>query len=479
MTDGQPHATANPPDDATQRLPDAPLSGRERLGFAWIVPALAAVLAVALGWSYWQQRGAVVEVSFAQAHGLEAGSDVRFRGTSIGEVESVTLDGGGILARLRLRDDALHLARTGSGWWIPRPRVSLAGVEGLETLLGASYVTVRPGPEGAEPRRRFAGLDEAPVDVPWRDGLELTLESSRLGGLAAGAPVRFRQIDVGRIRSVELASDGGSVLVKATIAPEYAELVRSNTRFWNASGVSIEAGILRGLDFSLDSLEALLTGAVAFATPPDATGPVRDGARFALAERAEPEWSEWVAQLPVGTDALGANEPHPRRALLTWERERLIGTADEERTGWLVRLEEGWLGPRNLLEVPDRAIAGSARLVVDGARVELATDAAATPNLRTVPAPRDASGWSPHDVRAPLEPENCLVHGADVDGARAIDRTRLVSDEGAVWRFVDDGVLGPHWHGAPVTARRDGALIGIVVADEDGIHIAVDVPLPR
>jgi len=464
--------------DAPHALADAPLAERGGLGAAWIVPALALVLAIALGWSYWSQRGAVVEVRFAAAHGLEAGSDVRFAGTSIGAVESVRLEGDGIVARLRLRDDALHLAREGSQWWIPRPRVSLAGVDGLETLLGARYVTVRPGREGGAVVRRFDGLDDAPVDVPWEGGLELVLESARLGGLAPGGPVRFRQVDVGRITAVELASDGGSVLVRASVAPDYAELVRTNSVFWNASGISLEAGLLSGLDFSVDSLEALLTGAIAFATPPAAAAPASNGARFQLAERAKEEWTEWVSHLPVGAPRSDAVAPVPTLAVLTWERDRLIGTAKERRQALCLRLQDGWLAPRGVFERPDAFVEGTLRLVVGPSDQVVPDGASDAPNLRFLPADRDARGWPRDRVRAPLDPENCLVHGPD-GSLRALDATRLSSADGSLWLVAGDDAIDASWHGAPVTARSDGRLIGLLLSDGDGARIAVDVPVAR
>lgn len=474
--DGSPAARPTPTEAG--QLAHAPLAERGGLGAAWIVPALALVLAVALGWSYWNQRGTVIEVRFAAAHGLEAGSDVRFAGTSIGSVDSVRLEGEGIVAQLRLRDDALHLAREGSLWWIPRPRVSLAGVDGLETLLGASYVTVRPGPEKGPQVRRFEGVDDPPVDVPWEEGLEVVLEGARLGGLAPGGPVRFRQVDVGRITQVELASDGGSVLVRASIAPEFAGLVRTNSVFWNASGISLEAGIISGLELSVDSLEALLTGAVAFATPPAAGGPATDGARFPLAERADEEWNDWVSHLPVGDDASGGVHPQPLLAILTWERERLIGSADEEHRGLCLRLADGWLGPRSLFERPEDLVVGSLRLEVAGRTLTVPAGPSETPNLRFVRAAPDTDGWPGDRVRAPLEPENCLVHGAD-GSTRALDATRLASAEGARWTIDDEDAFDGAWHGAPVTARSDGALIGLLLSDDDGVRVAVDVPGAR
>src|SRR5690606_18311818 len=48
--------------------------------------------------------------------------------------------------------------------------------------------------------------------------------------------------------------------------PAYASLVRKHTRFWNASGISVDAS-LSGVKVRSESLASLVSGGIAFATP--------------------------------------------------------------------------------------------------------------------------------------------------------------------------------------------------------------------
>ena len=50
------------------------------------------------------------------------------------------------------------------------------------------------------------------------------------------------------------------------IEPAYANLVRKHTRFWNASGISIDAD-LSGVKVRSESLASIVAGGIAFATP--------------------------------------------------------------------------------------------------------------------------------------------------------------------------------------------------------------------
>ena len=69
-------------------------------------------------------------------------------------------------------------------------------------------------------------------------------------------------------------------------------LVRSNSRFWNASGISANLGS-HGLKSHTESLKALLAGGVSFATPPKPGHTVSEGSVFPLHHEAKDDWMKW------------------------------------------------------------------------------------------------------------------------------------------------------------------------------------------
>jgi paraquat-inducible protein B len=122
--------------------------------------------------------------------------------------------------------------------------------------------------------------------------------------VSPGNPVYYRQVPVGAVVSHELAKDGSKVRIRLNIEWRYASRVRSNSVFWNASGISAHLG-LHGLQVHTESLKALLAGGVSFATPPKAGHTVSDGSVFALHHQAEKEWREWETDF----DAKPGDEP--------------------------------------------------------------------------------------------------------------------------------------------------------------------------
>jgi paraquat-inducible protein B len=65
---------------------------------------------------------------------------------------------------------------------------------------------------------------------------------------------------------------------------------------------------LLGINVSAESIKSLLTGGIAFATPPTPGPPVAAGSVFPLYEKADEKWVKWATPLP-GWDHSKTNEP--------------------------------------------------------------------------------------------------------------------------------------------------------------------------
>lgn len=250
-------------------LPLAKVRPASNWSAIWVLPLIALLIGGWLAWRAYTQAGIEIQVVFESGAGIQAGkTEVIYKGIAIGKVTALTLDRNderrGVIATLEMIKDVEPHLRRGTRFWLVKPSVSLAGITGLETLVSGNYITVSPG-EG-EPARKFAALREAPPLSDTEPGLHITLKAERLGSLDRDSPVFYKQIQVGRVKSYALAADQSTVEVKIFINPLYASLVRKHTRFWNASGVTINAG-LSGFKLRSESLASIVAGGIAFATP--------------------------------------------------------------------------------------------------------------------------------------------------------------------------------------------------------------------
>jgi len=235
----------------------------------WILPIIALLIGGWLGWRAYQQTGISIEVRFESGEGIQANkTEVIYKGMPVGKVTALKLDhdgaNTGVIATIEMNKDTQDQLRTNTRFWLVKPSVTVAGITGLETLVSGNYIASSPG--DGEPAREFKALAEAPPLPDSVPGLHITLKADRLGSLDRDSPVFYKQLQVGRVKSYVLAQDHKTVEIKIFIEPTYASLVRKHTRFWNASGVSIDAN-LSGVKIRSESLASIVAGGIAFATP--------------------------------------------------------------------------------------------------------------------------------------------------------------------------------------------------------------------
>jgi paraquat-inducible protein B len=108
-----------------------------------------------------------------------------------------------------------------------------------------------------------------------------------------GSVVLFRGLPVGEVLETRLGKAGDRVLVKIHVDAPYRHLVRDNSRFWIAGGLGLDFSLFGSSTLKATSLESLVRGAVAFATPDSPGKAVREGHRFALADKPSDAWLKW------------------------------------------------------------------------------------------------------------------------------------------------------------------------------------------
>lgn len=265
---------------------------------AWIVPLLALLVGGYMIFKELRSQGPQITIAFQDGEGLEAGkTTVQHKGLNVGLVESIALskDLTQVEAVVTLERSAKGLAREGSKFWILRPQIGLEGVSGLGTILSGPTIQVSPGVGPFA--KSFTGLDRPPLQGS-NLGYHYILRVDQLGSLKPGAPVLYRQFKVGEVVATKLASDARSILITVLINSPYDKLVRTNTVFWNASGIDMKVGLL-GAKIQTDSLQSVLTGGIMFATPDEPADAelAVENTEFKLHESADKDWLEWRPEI--------------------------------------------------------------------------------------------------------------------------------------------------------------------------------------
>jgi paraquat-inducible protein B len=297
-------------------LPQAKIKRQPRISMVWIVPLAAAIVGGWLVFKYVRQAGPVISIQFGDGNEIEANqTTLRYRGVRVGDVLSVQLakDAQHVEVQARLDESAESLAREGSVFWIVRPEVGAGGFRGLETIVSGPYIQVQPG--SGSKQKNFIGAEKPPILKPSEGGLEIILTTPSLGSLTVGAPVYYRGMEVGSVQYFVLGKDSTAVNVHILIETNFAPLVRTDSKFWNAGGINVDLKLF-GINISAESLKALVIGGIAFATPPSPGILASNGGSFPLNEKVDKKWLKWSPAIAITNAPAKASQNPPSSLLL-------------------------------------------------------------------------------------------------------------------------------------------------------------------
>jgi len=230
---------------------------------------------------------------------IAVGTEVAYKGVNVGVVTKSTLIAStqNIELTVIIKNEMRDLIRSNSKFWLAKTKLGLVRQQYLENLI--SGPTIMLTPSDGQYQEKFKVFSEPPVIKSKRNGLNLILESKALGSIQVGVPVLYRQIKVGEVLGYELSGNATSVLIFINISQRYRNLIRSNTKFWNASGIDVEMGLLSGVKIKSDSLETILSGGVVFSTPNNSEINVEQGHQFFLYATHDPDWLDWTPEFTL------------------------------------------------------------------------------------------------------------------------------------------------------------------------------------
>ncbi len=224
---------------------------------------------------YYSERGTFITITFDEASGIEAKkTPIRFKNIEVGKVRKLQLSSDLTKAKIIAEiypEMEQHLSGN-SRFWVVKPRLTFQGISGLDTLLSGVYIGMDPGElindekNHGELPTEYSGLSTPPAVTSGTQGTALILNAQNLGSLDVGSPLYYHKIKVGEVTGYRLNKENDSVDISIYIHSPYHEKIKTNSRFWNVSGLELEltAG---GVTARLESLTSLLIGGIAFDTP--------------------------------------------------------------------------------------------------------------------------------------------------------------------------------------------------------------------
>lgn len=317
-----------------------------RVSIVWIIPLLAIVIALAVAWQTYSERGPVIEIVFENGAGIaERETELRYRDVAVGIVEEVRFskDLEAVVAAVRVDKDVADFIDVSASFWIVRPEVTARGVTGLDTVLSGVYIEGTWDSKPGTPQTRFDGLADAPLFRAGGGGLEIVLRTTPEGKMTDDSPITFRGIEVGRVGKASISPQGNYAVAEALIYEEHTRLISSASRFWETSGFTFSVGP-QGAEIDFSSLATLVSGGLTFDTFVSGGDPVANGtvfevyaseaeARNSLFQASEVETLEVRVVFDENVSGLAVDAPVEINGLKIGEVQNVLGVIDEEQFG--------------------------------------------------------------------------------------------------------------------------------------------------
>ncbi len=261
--------------------------------------------------------GQVLTLHLKSGDGIVAGkTHVVYRGVNIGQVVSVGLgpDLKDVIAKVLFINDVKSFApnpeqekvqgfaRSNTRFTLVWPQVMVKDLTHIQVdpdVVTGPYLRVEPG--DGDPCTDFTVSSIVTDSYQPMEGLTLSLHAEEVGTLRPGAPIYYRGVKVGQIENSHLASNATTVDIRAVIDSQYAPLVRSNSQFWNSTGLVSKINIWGGVKVNTQPPGDALEGSVSFATPDNAKmgSKVSSGTVFTLADKSDDAWLKWQPTIPL------------------------------------------------------------------------------------------------------------------------------------------------------------------------------------
>lgn len=218
-------------------------------------------------------EGRLVRLTQPTAEGLAVGAPLLYRGFPVGEILQLELSDKGINAVAWVSQPYDRLVKSNSRFWRHSGVAVDADLSGIRVQSAPLMNLVRGGISFSTGQGDIASADQTFLVHQDREQalagppLTLTLNTAALNGLGIGAPIYYRELEVGKVTDIQLS--GNQFDVALAIKSAYRSLITDQTRFWHQSMIKVE-GSLAGVEIQAGPLPQLLRGGLGFDHLPSA-----------------------------------------------------------------------------------------------------------------------------------------------------------------------------------------------------------------
>ncbi len=206
--------------------------------------------------------------------GLELGSKLLYRGIKVGSITSISLLQNKVKMAALIDNQYTYLIKSKNRFFInniAKAEITDSGLSvsvpsAKQLLTNSISFTSQGNNKPLAQYQLFASQSLAEIaEFNLSGSYNITLFSKTLPSVSKGAPLLYRNLQVGKVFDFKLTNSG--VLLHLKLNNQYKHLLNENTVFWNRSGIELSAN-LKGINITAAPVKTLIQGGIAFDSLP-------------------------------------------------------------------------------------------------------------------------------------------------------------------------------------------------------------------
>ena len=232
-----------------------------------------------------------ITIVFDDVEGLQENfSQLTYKGVNVGKVTNVKLnEKQQVEVKAMIYDDFASFAKTGTVYFLKKPRISLQEVANAGSTIMAVNIGVIKS-DNQTVQTRFDGLVNQPSVETSHFGTVFKVEDITASSVNVDAPVYYKNVQIGKVSKIDLSEDGSKVIVDCLIYDKYKKLIRKNSEFYDISGFEMKFSIFSGSKVESNTFTSLLKGGLVVVTPYEYGDIANPKDKFTLVKTQREDW---------------------------------------------------------------------------------------------------------------------------------------------------------------------------------------------
>jgi len=209
------------------------------------------------------KQGLSITLQLNNTNNLPKRAGILFKGHGIGRVDNIRYDTKSQLfvAKATINPAFSELVTESAEFWVEQASLSFSKIENLSNLITGDYISFSHGENYLDEAQKtqFMVKSHQPQS---QDNLILTVIADNADGLSENAPLTYKGLTIGQIRSLSLTNDSNHIQAIVQINQPFTYLINTQSKFHLSSGVNVKAS-LQGVEINSKSIQNIIQGGIA------------------------------------------------------------------------------------------------------------------------------------------------------------------------------------------------------------------------